>query len=515
MGLRFGLGEAGIIRHLMPRGKQEPPPLAYRSLRDFLENLSSNNQDVFVSIDNEFAEHIRRIAQSALRDLKAIPEKSEYLGGASAARILQHLNAEFSQYDLYLMPVGSWQHEQELNKFAHQVARFPGCGILVLIPDFHSARENLVVFEPNSAVSDACKRRDLWPGVVVLLSTGESIFLSLDDASSRIAEFAAERHHAVGRVEQRELLRRMVTQPRSDGSKNPNRRLLHLSDLHFGTDRAAQTQQLLLSAIRERGEEINQVVITGDLFDQPRSSHAQHFRNFCLEIESMSIGRREPIVIPGNHDQRIFGNALLSVGRRLTEMVDLALEPRVVVIDELKLVFFCFDSSRRGTLARGRIEAKQLLRVGTEFDTRNKKGKYNSYAKVALVHHHPYRYGTSKEISILDPRGWRGREEFIELRGADQFLSWCSGRDVGLILHGHKHIPRLIRDEVSDGNVPPSYREITTVGCGSSLGAGGGPLSFNIVEWQPNKQMWTVDFQVSRMDGQGFKQVALYQYAAV
>ena len=145
------------------------------------------------------------------------------------------------------------------------------------------------------------------------------------------------------------------------------------------------------------------------------------------------------------------------------------------------------------------------------------RGAYDTYMKIALVHHHPYPYLLApgqliahpyempQETSVFDPRGWVGRESFIKLEGAEQLLSWCAGRDVSLILHGHRHIPRLIQDRVSDGADPPRFREITTVGCGSSLGAGNGPLSFNIIEWQPASNGRTVDFQVDRGDGQGFR----------
>lgn len=137
-----------------------------------------------------------------------------------------------------------------------------------------------------------------------------------------------------------------------------------------------------------------------------------------------------------------------------------------------KLVFFCFDSSRTGDLARGAVEPDQLLHVGTSFGVDNARGRLSDHLKIALVHHHPYPYTPEREIPIIDPRSWVGREELIEFRGAPGFLSWCAARGIGLVLHGHKHIPRLVHDRVAVGpRADDEQREITTVGCGSSLGA--------------------------------------------
>lgn len=279
-------------------------------------------------------------------------------------------------------------------------------------------------------------------------------------------------------------------------------RILHLSDLHFGTHRAADTQNYLLAALGRQYKSIDQIVITGDLFDQPRKRHAQQFRNFANSLQLLST--KKPVVVPGNHDQRIFGNSFLGLGRRLRQIADLHWQP-IVRDDEHKLIFFCFDSARGGDLARGRVDEEQLLSIAVAWETMNSTGCYDDYLKISLVHHHPYPYREAKEVPIIDPRGWVGREEFNELRGASEFLSWCAGRGVGLILHGHKHIPRLITEVVEYGD--PSARrssELTTVGCGSSLGANGGRLSFNLVDWRPAAQAWSVDFQIDRGDGQGF-----------
>jgi 3',5'-cyclic AMP phosphodiesterase CpdA len=258
-------------------------------------------------------------------------------------------------------------------------------------------------------------------------------------------------------------------------------------------------------------KKVNQVVITGDLFDQPRQRHAQQYRNFTQQLQLMS--GKPPIIVPGNHDQRIFGNAVFGIGRRLRELADLEWGD-VVIDDDGQMAFFCFDSSRTGDLARGRVDQDQLLRMATAYEMKNAGQRLDSYLKVALVHHHPYAYATYKETPIIDPRGWVGRESFIASQDSEKFLDWCATRGVELILHGHKHVPRLIVDHVldkaSDGH---TYQQITTVGCGSTLGANDSAMSFNLIEWDPGSGNWNTQFMIDRGDGSGFRSVALQSQA--
>jgi hypothetical protein len=153
--------------------------------------------------------------------------------------------------------------------------------------------------------------------------------------------------------------------------------------------------------------------------------------------------------------------------------------------------------------------------MGTSFDVADIGDRFSDYLKIALVHHHPYPYPASREAPILDPRSWIGREEFMQMEDATEFLTWCSSRDIRLVLHGHKHIPRLIHDLVAEGDWQGAERRrLTTVGCGSSLGANGRELSYNIIEWQPESRSWNVDFRVAPADGRNFRSAAIESQAA-
>jgi 3',5'-cyclic AMP phosphodiesterase CpdA len=421
---------------------------------------------------------------------------------------LEPLSHVLGNYDLYILPIGTWRDSAVLDRFAEQAARVPGRGIMVLIPDYYDAGANIRVLDPQPATLDALRHRHEWPGAVFLLRTGASAFVPLDDAFTRLIDLA---HVFEGfpAGEQRDVAAAdvLARQSRRSVAEKPVK-ILHLSDLHFGTERAAETQGYLLATLNRRFSEIDHVAITGDLFDQPRKKDAQQYKNFIYNLQL--VGDTDPIVVPGNHDQRIFGNSLFGIGRRIQEIAKIAWQP-IVVDREHRVVFLCFDSARaKADLAQGRIEGSQLLEMATKFDVMNRAGALDGYLRIALLHHHPYPY-SEHEAPIIDPRSWIGREGFLELKDADKFLSWCAGRAVTLILHGHKHIPRLIDKWVSPGGDDRPDQRITTVGCGSSLGANKSYLSFNIVEWLPEAQSWIVDFQVDRGDGQGFQSAAVEQ----
>src|ERR1035441_7447961 len=351
--------------------------------------------------------------------------------GAKLREALEPLAVVLGSYDIYILPVGSWRNRDVLDSFAREAARIPGHGILVLIPDYYDPEANIQVLDPSPAATEAIRNRGAWPGAIFMLRSGEANFWPIDEAHHRVIQLADIMHN--DRRGQR-LIRQVVTAPAQHAADRPLRRLLHLSDLHLGTRRAENTQTYVQAALLDHFAAADQIVITGDLFDQPRRRHAQQYRNFADQLRLLSgkvpivvpgnhdqrifgnaifgIGRRLrpltdlrrqrhsdpklrllsgkfPIVVPGKHDQRIFGNAIFGIGRRLRQLTDLRWR-EIVVDSEAQIAFFCFDSSRTGDLARGCVDQDQLLRMGTEYAVSNTNHALDNYLKVALVHHHPY-----------------------------------------------------------------------------------------------------------------------------
>lgn len=102
------------------------------------------------------------------------------------------------------------------------------------------------------------------------------------------------------------MARQIVTRPGPAGPEPPCR-IPHLSDLHLGTTRAAQTQTFLQTELMDKYQSLDTIVITGDLFDQPSRRQMQHYRNFAQQLQLL-CGTKS-IIVPGNHDHRFSGTA--------------------------------------------------------------------------------------------------------------------------------------------------------------------------------------------------------------
>jgi hypothetical protein len=214
---------------------------------------------------------------------------------------------------------------------------------------------------------------------------------------------------------------------------------------------------------------------------------------------------KDPILVPGNHDQRKFGNSFRGIGREFAKLADLEWG-KVVVDEEIGCIFLCFNSSEGGDWARGRISSDQLRDVATEYESRKLiNPKSGDYRKIAVTHHHPFPFMEHKEKPIQRARlRLAGQERFIRMENAEQFLTWCASRNIPLIMHGHKHVPRHVSQVINTKNA--EAREVTAVGCGASLGVGGKPLSYNLVSWVPDTGRWSVNFFSDPGDGRGFEE---------
>lgn len=107
------------------------------------------------------------------------------------------------------------------------------------------------------------------------------------------------------------------------------------------------------------------------------------------------MNKRDVIIVPGNHDVRKMG----IVGNNYEFVFDLGFRP-IVVEEELRCVFFCFNSVEGGHLARGFISDEQLMRSAAEYEEliaerkRLKKSDLKDFLKICVLHHHPVAYET-------------------------------------------------------------------------------------------------------------------------
>ena len=513
MGWRFQLKHANTVAYLTMPGESQPPRLTSFEMREFLGCMQGEYRSgpPLISSDPQWVETVVRIAGDSAKWFSTHQvDDRQMLPADVTAMLLKGLRKEFGRYSLYGLAVGTSADEGPLKAFAEHAAYASKHHGLFLIPDFPWSEESLEFFDPSPVVRGVASRTDLWPGMLFWLRSGESAFADLADAARLFPKLLDSLTSGKHPKAAAQVLHTFNANQGDGGIK----RILQLSDLHFGTRHALKNQAYLSSHLKQKLPKVHRVVVTGDLFDNPKEADALAFRNFRAELEAAS--GKEVIVIPGNHDQKIAGNSFLGLGRNLKEMSKLEWSS-LIVDHDLECVFFCFDSARdAGNFARGRIDKSQMMDVATLFETKlAARPALSDYLPVALIHHHPYSFKTNAETLLQ--KGLKmlglGEERFLRMEDADEFLQWCAGRRVRLVLHGHKHVARHVEDSIEwKHGTQAGYRSVTAVGCGTSLGAEGMPLSYNVLEWSPKTRKWSAAFFSDPGTGTGFDEeyVALH-----
>lgn len=504
MGAIFKLEHANIMAYVTSRSSG-PPRVLRQDLADFLEVLAYRAKEYLIPERGfePWPEQISTIAKEALGRMESMPGMHQALTVAPpiTLRLLEDLRFEFSDYSLYALAVGS---NERLQSIAREFANAPMYGqLLVLIPEYCTGERNLEVLDPVPAFSGALHAASDWPGFQFWTRTGTSAFARLDEAPEllkrlRNAMHDGPRPHPFPPFSSTSGFD-YVLREWSKRTIRPYRRLLHLSDLHFGTTDASENQALLDAELREVVQKVDRVVITGDLFDTPKKNYATLFTNFRNSITHLA-GGREPISITGNHDQRMIG--LFGDDYKQVALIG---SRKIVVDDQCEMVFVCFNSSEKGSLARGRITKAQFRQLGGDYRTlTSARQELKDYLPVVLVHHHPFSFDVAPETLVqraLAAIGLRD-ESFLAMVDAADLHQWCLDWKIRTILHGHKHKARYIEREIAGAE---DRINLTAIGCGSSLGAEGKPMSYNMLEWDSRTQRWTVSFLES-VNGGAFRE---------
>jgi hypothetical protein len=110
----------------------------------------------------------------------------------------------------------------------------------------------------------------------------------------------------------------------------------------------------------------------------------------------------------------------------------------------------------------------------------NERLEIERYLCVALVHHHPFSFLVDEKSLLNRGLRWVGKTDecFLCMEDGDKFVDWYARRSIPLIMHSHKHIPRYVCRDIWGEGVQRT-RNANAVGCGTSFGAEGKPLSYN------------------------------------
>lgn len=488
MGAKFQFEHANFIAYLTAASSDAAPHADKMDLETFLVSLTNPNSLVSPTRQrpSDWAAAINKVASAQVARIRDLPLC--LLDPKQVGSYLDPLRSYFTGYDLYCLVIPASDNDEESFNFFIESSTNSRDRGLILIPE---RCMNFVEFlNPFPEVREIAASLPS-PPCVLFWTKNERCILPLEEAK---------------RLYRQQLVQCLETSPQAvtnvlrRAKKNSQpKRILHLSDLHLGKKEADASRSWLKTHLFDVLPSIDATVITGDLFDNPQVEHRLAFAELKTDLERMTEG--EVIIIPGNHDSRKDGNAFGSWRRDGGQVAQLNWAP-LVVDEKLRIAFYCFDSNEEGDFARGNVPAHQRLDRATKFDEAVRRSpELSGYFKVALVHHHPFKYGTQpaelyeKFITKL----FRNDDVFIEFENANDFMTWCANRGVSLVLHGHKHVPHFRRASIGK-------QRITVVGCGSSTGAGRRPMCYDILTIDPFAKSCSVEFfECTNSDGGSFE----------
>jgi len=183
------------------------------------------------------------------------------------------------------------------------------------------------------------------------------------------------------------------------------RKLLHLSDLHFGRTDPVLLEPLLTLARRLQPD---LVAVSGDLTQRARSAEFQAARQFLAALPTPQI------VVPGNHDVPLY-NIFQRFARpfsRYRRFITTDLQPFYA---DAELAVLGLNTARSLTIQGGRLNRAQLRQVQQRLRTAAPA------AVKIIVTHHPFDVPPGQPDRIVG-RATRAMAVLAEC-GADLFLA--------------------------------------------------------------------------------------------
>ena len=189
------------------------------------------------------------------------------------------------------------------------------------------------------------------------------------------------------------------------------RKIVHLSDLHFGRVDEALIEPLV-GAVVEAAPRL--VVVSGDLTQRARESQFREARAFLDRLP------RPQVVVPGNHDVPLY-DVVSRFGKPLEKFRRLIADDTEPFYEDEEMVVAGVNTARSLTRKYGRVNYRQVSRL------RERLCGYGDGVLKVVVTHHPFDL----------PPGHDEREIVGRARMAMEAFASC-GAD--LLLAGHLHV---------------------------------------------------------------------------
>ena len=229
------------------------------------------------------------------------------------------------------------------------------------------------------------------------------------------------------------------------------RRVLHISDLHFG-----RADLQVVEALRRSSQELEPhvIAVSGDLTQ--RAKHAE----FVAAAKFLNSLRAPKVVVPGNHDIPLYNVVarFLAPLARYRRYIDSDVESSFV---DNEIAVAGLSTARSLTFKGGRINHEQVKRVRELFC-----GTENERVRI-LVTHHPFRLS--------------GRSDDKNLVGRASMALGCLSEcmpDVLLAGHMHAHEVGTTADRFDLGG---RSAIVVQAGTATSTRARGEKNSFNLL----------------------------------
>ena len=330
--------------------------------------------------------------------------------------------------------------------------------------------DRVTVFDIFPHFEVALRQIDLWPAVLFWNhTTGAFAFIPVADIDDLRHIYSLARE-----PEPYAALNRLA-----DARIPASHYFMQLSDFHLEEKTARLHTRELETLIVSQMESFDpkdtvEFLVTGDIVNSPTSADIKDSEEIIGFLERLK--QEQMIFVLGNHDIEMYG---LAFGDKHQKWQYLSGDyPKTKVYDDINVILMLFDSNVDGLLAEGKIGQKQMDAMKKQLDGIKDLDKYTL---VAVLHHHVASTATYKFIMGNDR--WRqevgsagftdkGKQWFKRLLDADQFLAFLDSYGCTFVVHGHKHIPLVIKRD-----------DMYIISCGSTTGYAKDFISYNSLKF--------------------------------